>query len=156
MQGHKNILPWVLGAAIVGGGIYVMGGGKMPAFINPLAHLAQEFKNLQVKIAGVHLEQHNVVITIRVLNPNSEAMEVKSMVGVMTANTHKIADIKMFGDYVVQGNSEQPIEVTATPLAANLFAELANMMRSGHTRIGFQGVINVNNSPINVNLGYTA
>jgi LEA14-like dessication related protein len=156
MSQHRNILPWLVGAAVVGGGIYLYKGGKLPALVNPFAHLAQTFKNLQIKIGGVHLEEKHVVITMKVLNPNSDVLEIRSIVGSMLANGHKIADIKMFGDYVVQGNSEQPIEVIANPVNVNLYTELVRMLKTGHTRVSYQGVINVNNTPVTVNLGYTA
>lgn len=118
------------------------------------AHDKQVAKNLQIKIAGVHADKDAIVMDFNVLNPNSQSLSFKSLVGSLMSNGVKIADLKMFGDYVVQGNSELKIPVQAVPKVA-LIQQLFSQLQVGKANMSFNGVVNVNNAAIPLTLNYT-
>lgn len=118
-------------------------------------HLGQGARNLRLKIVSVGLDQTDIVINVKILNPNSESLSVKSFVGEMYVNGQPVADIQMFGDYTARANNQITIPLIARPKAANLFNMLANAFRQGFAKVMFAGTINVNDQPIPIRLNYT-
>ena len=117
-------------------------------------HLGVEFRNMQIKILNIKPEDGDITINLKALNPNSENFEVQSFVGSMLVNGKKVADINMFGDYVVKGNAEENIALTAKPIVKNIYQQLAALMRSGKARVSLQGTMNVNKAAIPLTLTY--
>lgn len=137
----------LLGAIVLAGGGYVLYNYQQQ-------HVGQGARNLRLKIANVSLDQTDIIISVKIQNPNSEDMRVQSFVGEMYVNEKVVADIQMFGDYTAKGNSQVTIPLIARPKAQNLFQMLVQSFRQGVSRITYTGTINVNNTPMPITLTY--
>ena len=138
------------GVAIIGGGV---GLGLILYLMNKSTEKAG-FKNLRLKIGGIHLNAQDIEMSVNVLNPNSTNYQVQSFIGDMYVSGSKVAEIKMFGDYISKGNSETTIPLIAKPVISNLFKKWADMYKTGHAQVQFKGIMNVNNTPIPITLNY--
>lgn len=117
-------------------------------------HLAQGSRNLRMKIAAVHMQDHDIIMDLVVSNPNSDAIQVQSVLGELYAGKNKIADIKMFGDYIAKENSEVTLPLIARPLSAAIFTELGRLWVKGKTGVMFNGSMNINKHVIPITLKY--
>ncbi len=116
----------------------------------------QSFANLDVAITGVHDEQGALVMTVKVLNPNSAPMEVRSLVGSMYVNGSLVAKINMMGDYIAAANNQVTLPILMQPVSANIATQLRQRIRDRwHGRTSFRGTINVNNQALPLQLNYT-
>jgi LEA14-like dessication related protein len=140
----QNIILGLLG---VGGAAYALHEWQR-------LHVGQQASELKLKIAGIAFQDGDIVISIKMLNPTSVDMSVKSFVGSMYANGHPVADIQMFGDYVARGNNQVTIPLIAKPRLQNLYLQFQQLMRTGGATILYNGTINVNDHPIPINLSY--
>lgn len=119
-------------------------------------HLGQGARNLRLKIVNVNLDGTDIVLSVKVLNPNSQEMQVQSFVGEMMVNNQVVADIKMFGNYIARANGEVTIPLIARPRMGNLYKMLMQSFAlPGGARITYAGTINVNNQPIPITLSYS-
>ncbi len=113
----------------------------------------QQTRNMKLKIVGVAVQDGDIVITIKMLNPNSENMEVQSFVGQMLVNGQKVADVKMFGDYIAKGNSEITIPLIVKPKEPKLFQAVVTFLKN-KVKVTYTGTVNVNNAAIPLTLSY--
>jgi LEA14-like dessication related protein len=139
----SNILPIGLGAALLG---YIV--------MNQSKHKTnQEYANLDIAIAGVHADGLEVLMTVKVLNPNSIAMEIQSFVGSMYVGSQQVAKLQMFGDYIAKPNASISFDIICKPIVANLYSTFGKKLRG--LQIMFKGTINVNNNAIPLTVKYT-
>ena len=138
---------------LIGGAAFLVG---YHLYINnDKSKLGKEIINLRLKITGVTVEHGLITIFINVINPNSANLEIKSFVGNIYSGSVKIADVKMFGDYVVYGNSELEIPLVANPVLTNLMMQLFATYKQRVINIMFDGSVNVNDNLIPLKLNYT-
>lgn len=145
MASTGNILLGVMAVAGVGYGIYTY----------DQKHKGQQMGNMRLKVLSVNLQDGDIVMSVLIQNPNSQNMAVQSFVGDMLVNDNKVANIKMFGDYVAKGNTEITIPLVIKPNQQNLFTQMMGLFKNGGARIKFVGTINVNNNAIPLILSYT-
>lgn len=117
-------------------------------------HMGVETRELRLKLAGVHQEDHDTIISVKILNPTASDMEVKSFVGEMYANNKVVADIQMFGDYIAKANAQIEMPLIAKARGPELFKQLMAYMQNRGV-VKFAGTINVNNHAIPVTLQYS-
>jgi LEA14-like dessication related protein len=143
------------GGLLVGG---LLLGGVVLAMVNKGKHEGiQAYKNLDLIINGLHTEGNDIILSVTLLNPNTEKMEVKSFVGNMYIDAYHAAKINMFGDYIAQGSSKVTIPLVCIPNEQRLFdivrKKIATGGAPGYT-ITYKGTINVNNTAIPITMKY--
>ena len=105
----------------------------------------------KIKVNGVHLENDgSITMDLLIQNPNSIPLRIKSVIADLMVGKNKVANFNMFGDTIVNGNTQATVPVIAQLLPA------ARMMSSkiapGHTRI--EGQININDLPTKLSLAW--
>ena len=147
MASNNSIVPGMFITLLAAGGLYeYMQYSKK--------HLAAETRGIQLKILNVAVEDSDITMNVKILNPNSEKMEVKSFVGKMYASGKYIGDVDMFGDYIAQGNNQITLPLIVKPKIFPLFEELRKQWIKGRVPVTFAGTINVNDHAMPLKLSY--
>lgn len=118
---------------------------------------AKDTANLRMRIAGVSVDDGHFTVNVKIQNPNSTDMEVKSYIGDLFANGKKIGEVKMFGDYIARGNSEIQIPLIAQPVSKlkNFFSAMTKIFSTRGLSAELVGMINVNNHTLPARMSYS-
>jgi len=136
-----------------------LGAGLVFVGYEVMQHLhkqeTQEARNMKLKIQGIHVENDGTMnIDMLVQNPNSQDFSIKSVIGNLVINKNPVASINMFGNYVVRGNDQETIPLTAKVSGVDVFHALQKYFAAGKVSLFFQGTINVNDKAVPMTLSY--
>lgn len=115
----------------------------------------REYGNLALRITGVHMEGTDMIMTLKISNPNNIDVKVQSVVATMYANNQQIASINMFGDYTAKSNSEVTVPLLCKVISKNVFDQFREMVTTGRLAIVLSGTINLNNVALPISLKFS-
>lgn len=121
------------------------------------AHTHAQASDMRLKIQGVHMENDGTInMDMLVLNPNSAAFRIQSVLGDLMVNNRKIAELRMFGDYTVRPNDQATIPLMAKIPTMQIFNSLVQLFRGHGALVSFHGTINVNDKAVPLTFQYKA
>lgn len=138
-------------------GFAVLGGLAFFAYKHNQGSFQKDTSNLRMRISGISVNEGDFTINVKLQNPNSTDMEVKSYIGDLFANGRKIGEVKMFGDYIAKGNSEISIPLIARPVSklANFLKAVKDIFTKGKASAEFVGLVNVNGHTLPLKMSYS-
>lgn len=99
--------------------------------------------------------QVTAFIYVGIQNPTSNSVTFNSLAGSLYLNGEYVANVSSFASTAIPGNQETNIEIKVRLSTIEMGAELVAWLKNpSGVIVMFDGTININNSPVPVNLAY--